>query len=112
MSFIERKKAAVHKMHGQVMGLHTEIASVKYSLKQIQARLQQQKVKDYANIFYFYGMPGTGKSTLLQAVYQDCEQGELGYRPLTVWLDFYHVNTSHSQGVRPFWWLWPTPSLN
>lgn len=102
MSFIERKKAAVHKMHAQIMGLNTEIASVKYSLKQMQARLQQQKVKDYANIFYFYGIPGTGKSTLLQAIYQDCEQGELGYRPLTVWLDFHHVNTSHSSGCETF----------
>ncbi len=102
MSFIERKKAAVHKMHAHIMGRHAEIAAVKYSLKQMQARLQQQKVKDYANIFYFYGIPGTGKSTLLQAIYQDCEQGELGYRPLTVWLDFHLINTSHSSGREAF----------
>lgn len=102
MSFIERKKAAVHKMHAHIMGRHAEIAAVKYSLKQMQARLQQQKVKDYANIFYFYGIPGTGKSTVLQAIYQDCEQGELGYRPLTVWLDFHLVNTSHSSGREAF----------
>ena len=56
MSFIERKKAAVHKMHAQIQGRQAEISAVKYSLKQMQARLQQkQQVKDYANIFYFYG---------------------------------------------------------
>lgn len=89
MSFIERKKAVVHKHLAHLIGRRAEIGAVKYAIKQMESRLtHQQKVKDYANIFYFYGPAGVGKSAVLQAIYQDCERGELGYKPLTVWLDF------------------------
>ncbi len=87
MSFIERKKAGVHKQHSGLVGRHSEIAAVKYALKQMESRMKGLKVKDYPNVFYFYGQTGSGKSTILQTVYADCEKGELGYQPLSVWLD-------------------------
>lgn len=87
MSFIERKKAGVHKQHSGLVGRHSEIAAVKYALKQMESRMQGAKVKDYPNLFYFYGQTGSGKSTILQTVYSDCEKGELGFQPISVWLD-------------------------
>lgn len=87
MSFIERKKAGVHKQHSGLVGRHSEVAAVKYALKQMESRMKGLKVKDYPNVFYFYGQTGSGKSTILQTVYGDCEKGELGYQPLSVWLD-------------------------
>ncbi|MEZ0370692.1 MAG: hypothetical protein ACAI44_16495 [Candidatus Sericytochromatia bacterium] len=87
MSFIERKKAGVHKQHSGLIGRHSEIASIKYAVKQMESRIQGVKVKDYPNVFYFYGPVGSGKSTILQAAYADCEKGELGFQPLSVWLD-------------------------
>lgn len=95
MSFIERKKAGVHKQYGSLIGRRTEIAGVKYALRQLESRLTRQlKVKDYPNIFYFYGPLGVGKSSLLQAIYRDCEKGELGYAPLCVWVDCRHLAAS------------------
>ncbi len=89
MSFIDRKKAVVHKHLAHLIGRRAEISAVKYAIKQMEGRLtKQQKVKDYANVFYFYGPSGVGKSAVMQAIYQDCERGEVGYNPLTVWLDF------------------------
>ena len=96
MSFIERKKAAIHKLHAGLIGRRSEIAAVKYALRQLEGRLKKKNVKDYPNIFYFYGQPGVGKTTLLQAIYQDCERGELGYQPLCVWMDCRQMPASHS----------------
>lgn len=87
MSFIERKKAAIHKLHAGLIGRSSDIAAVKYAMRQLEGRLKKKNVKDYPNIFYFYGQTGVGKSTVLQTIYQDCERGELGYQPLCVWLD-------------------------
>lgn len=99
MSFIEQKKAAVHKLHSGLIGRQAEIAAVKYALKQLESRLAKQlKVKDYANVFYFHGHRGVGKSTLLQAIYQDCERGELGYQPLSVFIDCRELPRSEASG--------------
>lgn len=87
MSFIERKKAGVHKQHSGLVGRHSEISAIKYAIKQMESRIQGVKVKDYPNIFYFYGPAGSGKSTILQTAYADCEKGELGFQPLSAWLD-------------------------
>lgn len=96
MSFIERKKAAIHKLHTGLIGRRPEVASVKYALKQLESRLGKQNVKDYPNIFYFFGPNGVGKSTVLQSVLQDCEKGELGYQPLAVWLDCRELPSSEA----------------
>lgn len=99
MSFIERKKAVVHKHHAGLIGRRAELDAVKYSLKQLEARLaHQQKVKDYANLFYVYGPTGVGKTTLLQAIYEDVQKGELGYPPLAVWLDLRQIPLSKETG--------------
>lgn len=87
MSFIERKKAGVHKQHSGLVGRHSEVSAIKYAASQIYNRMKGAKVKDYPNVFYFYGPTGSGKSTILQTAYTDCEKGELGFQPINIWID-------------------------
>lgn len=103
MSFLQRKISGTQKLFPGIVGLRSEVAAIKYAIKQMDARASQAlKLKDYPNVFYFYGPVGSGKSTLLELAYQDCARGELGFHPLAVWFNCEHVARSEAIGPESF----------
>lgn len=103
MSFIERKKAGILKLYSGLIGRRAEIAAVKYAIRQMENRVSSGlKVRDYPNLFYFYGPVGSGKSTLLRTIYEDCERGELGFQPLDIWFDCSKIAQSEATAEESF----------
>jgi len=103
VSFIERKKAGIYKLYPGLIGRRTEISAVKYAIRQMENRISSGlKVRDYANIFYFYGRVGSGKTTLLRTIFDDCERGELGFQPLSVWFDCSKIAQSEATAEESF----------
>lgn len=103
MSFIERKKISAQKLFPGLVGRRAEIMAVKYALRQMEARASASlKVKDYPNLFYFYGSTGAGKTFLLKQIQQDCNHGELGFYPLCAWLSCHRIAESEAIAQESF----------
>ncbi len=103
MSFIERKKAGLHKLHEGIIGRRAEIDAVKYAVRQMENRVATGlKVRDYPNLFYFYGPAGSGKTTLMKTIFEDCERGEPGFQPLSVWFDCGKIAQSEATAEESF----------
>lgn len=84
MGFLRNKQKTFTKKDNKFIGRETELAALKYSLKQFNGF---QQIGDYPSIFYIFGKEGSGKTLLLNQLIQSCEQGDLGFIPFIVFLD-------------------------
>lgn len=90
-------------MYAGLIGRRAELSAVKYAILQMENRVSSGlKVRDYPNIFYFYGPVGTGKTTLMQTLFDDCERGELGFQPLSIWFDCSQIAQSEATAEESF----------
>lgn len=90
-------------MYAGLIGRRAELSAVKYAILQMESRASSGlKVRDYPNIFYIYGPVGVGKTTLMQTVFTDCEQGELGFQPLSIWFDCSRIAQSEATAEESF----------